>query len=152
MLRFSLLSCVILIAAFAVASGQTDDALPAPAKKELARLQGKWTIKRFERFGEKVEVEGKNYVLEIKGVQWILGGKLKGNFVAIDPANSPTTFDLRSLEEGRKGQVSEGIFWLDGDTLTICINDFSNGKDRPTSFKTSEKTPNWVLSVLERVK
>jgi hypothetical protein len=43
---------------------------------------------------------------------------------------------------------SVGIYQLDGDKLTVCLN--RSGKERPTTFKTSAEGPNERLFVLKR--
>jgi uncharacterized protein (TIGR03067 family) len=132
-----------------------DDAKPSPlpdrARKELDRLQGKWVAKEFGRQGKKVDVKEQELVLEIKGDKWIFVGKEKGQFIAFDPTADPKCVDLKSIEEGRKGQVDEGIYRLDGDTLTICLHQGS-GKTRPTKFETSPDQPDTILAVFERPK
>jgi uncharacterized protein (TIGR03067 family) len=125
--------------------------LPEPAKKELEKLQGKWVAKEFGRNGERIDVREQKFELEIKGDKWIFTGKEKGVFVALDPTTDPKCMDLKSIEEGRKGQVDEGIYRIEGETLTICLHQGS-GKARPTSFETSPDRPDTILAVFERPK
>ena len=136
---------------FVVADDKQADPLPKDAKKELERLQGEWILKSGARAGEKFEADDTPLVLEIKGVKWIFTGIEKGEIVAVDSKTDPKCFDLKSAEKGRKGQVLEGIYKIDGDALTICIHE-GKGKQRPIRFKTTPQQPDTILAVFERVK
>jgi uncharacterized protein (TIGR03067 family) len=125
--------------------------LPEPAKKELEKLQGNWVAKEFERHGQRVDVREANFELEIKGDKWIFTGKEKALIVALDPTTDPKCIDLKSVEDGRNGQVDEAIYRIEGDTLTICLYQ-GNGKSRPTRFETSPDQPDTILAVFERPK
>jgi uncharacterized protein (TIGR03067 family) len=144
-------SAVVLFGALATAADKKADPLSKDAKKELEKLQGEWVFKEGQRHGKKVEASDKKLVLEIKGTKWILQGQEKGEFVAIDPTTDPKCFDLGSAEEGTKGQAREGIYKIDGDTLTVCIHE-GKGKQRPTRFETTAEQPDTMLAVFERVK
>src|SRR5690349_12395681 len=95
-------SVLVLWGATAVA-GENANQLSKDGQKELEKLQGKWVVKTLERYGKKVDVGDAMYVLEIKGAKWIFTGTEKGEFVAIDPTTDPKRFDIKSVEEGRKG-------------------------------------------------
>jgi uncharacterized protein (TIGR03067 family) len=125
--------------------------LPERANKELDQLQGRWVAKEFGRYGKTVDVKDHDLVLEIKGDKWIFAGKEKAVFVDLDPTTEPKCFDLKSVEEGRMGQVEEGIYRVDGETLTICFYQGS-GKSRPTKFETSPDQPDTILAMFERSK
>jgi uncharacterized protein (TIGR03067 family) len=123
----------------------------AEAKKELKKLEGKWALKEGQRRGEKVEIGDNRPVLEINGTKWIFTGQEKGEFIAIFPETDPKCFDLKSVEKGRKGEVQEAIYKIDGDTLTVCIHE-GKGKQRPTRFEATAEQPDTILAVFERVK
>ena len=132
-----------------------DDGKPKPfperAQKELDRLQGKWVAKSLERDGKTIDVKDHEFILEIKGDKWIFVGKERAVFVALDTTTDPKCVDLKSVEESRKGQVDEGIYRVEGETLTICMHQGS-GKSRPTKFETSPDQPDTILAVFERPK
>jgi len=151
MKQVGVVAVVLLFGAGAITAQKQADQLPKDAQKELEKLQGEWVLKSAERYGMKVEVGGENYVLEIKGVKWIFTGKEKGEFVAIDPKADPKRFDIKSVEEGRNGQVDEAIYKIEGDTLTVCLNQ-GKEKQRPARFKTGPDQPGTILAVFERVK
>jgi uncharacterized protein (TIGR03067 family) len=132
-------------------AGKRADPLSNDGKKELAKLQGEWVFKQAGRNGKKVELGDATLVLEIKGAKWILTGQEKGEFIAIDPTTDPKCFDLKSVEESRKGQVDEGIFKIEGDTLTVCLHQ-GKERQRPTRFETSPEQPDTILAVFSRAK
>jgi uncharacterized protein (TIGR03067 family) len=149
-MRSLVIAIVLLIGTLAPA-----DEKPAPlsneAKQELEKLQGKWVLKEGQRSGEKFEVNNKKIVLEIQGSKWIFTGQQKGEFIAIYPDSDPKCFDLKSVEEGRKGEVSEGIYKIEGETLTISINE-GKSKQRPSSFETKGEQPSTIVTVFNKVK
>ena len=150
MMRVVVPAVMLLFGAFASADDKKADALSKDAKKELKRLQGEWVLKEGQRHGQTFEVNEK-LVLEIKGAKWIFQGKEKGEFIAIYPETDPKCYDLKSSEEGTKGQVHEGIYKIDGDILTVCIHE-GKEKQRPTLFETTAEQPNTILAVLKKVK
>jgi uncharacterized protein (TIGR03067 family) len=115
--------------------------------KELMRLQGEWFFRGGERNGLKFEFQSADpeMVLEIKGDKWIFTGQEKGKIIAIDSK----TLDIKSSEQGRAGEVDEGIYKLTGDTLTICIYQ-GNGKKRPTEFESKDEDTR--VAVFKRAK
>jgi uncharacterized protein (TIGR03067 family) len=115
--------------------------------KELKQLQGEWVLQGGEKNGTKLELEqgDPKIVLEIRGDKWIFMGQEKGKIIAIDSRN----LDTKSSEEGRVGEVDEGIYKLNGDTLTICYYQ-GKGKKRPTEF--ASKDDDTILVVLKRPK
>lgn len=115
--------------------------------KELKKIQGKWVLEGGERNGTKLDfnLEEPKLVLEIRENKWIFTGQEKGKIIAMDSK----ILDIKSLEEGRVGQVDEGIYKLTGDTLTICIYQ-GNGKNRPTEFES--KNEDTIVAVFNRLK
>jgi uncharacterized protein (TIGR03067 family) len=153
-MRRAVISALLLLCgAAASANNQTASPLSKGAKKELERLQGKWVVKEMRVADKKIELTETDptLILEIKGAKWIFTGAEKGEFVAIDPTTDPKCYDLKSVEKGRKGQVDEGIYKVDGDTLTVCFNQ-GKQKQRPIAFETSPEQPDTILAVLRRVK
>ncbi|MDY3562819.1 TIGR03067 domain-containing protein [Gemmata sp. JC673] len=126
--------------------------LSAAAKKEVDKLQGKWKLVKGSRAGKEYEhTEGTpELIVEFKGRTWLLNGVEKAEIVALDPSSDPKCLDLKSLEQPRGANtVDEGIFKLDGDTLTICWYQGAD-KNRPTSFDIP-KDKDTILGVPKRV-
>lgn len=125
--------------------------LPEAAKKEVAKLQGKWKGVKVAAKGREFEfgADDPEFIGEFKDRKWTLNGVDKAEIVALDPTTDPKCFDLKSLEKARNGAVDEAIYKLDGDTLTICLYG-GEGKKRPTGFGVPEGEGT-VLMVLKRV-
>lgn len=68
----------------------------------------------------------------------------------VDPGKSPKEIDLFSLEGAQKGKTMEGIYKLEGGTLTVCVRDVAAAdKGRPEKFYT-EADAGLGLIVLKR--
>jgi uncharacterized protein (TIGR03067 family) len=149
----TLMAAPLVFVSMSIAAADDKNPVPLPevARKELDRLQGQWHTKELGRRGKTVDVNDAKMTLEIKGNKWIFTGQEKGEIVAIDPKTDPLCLDIKSVEEGRKGQVDEAIFKIDGDTLTICLHQ-GKEKQRPTRFETTPEQPDTILAVFERVK
>jgi uncharacterized protein (TIGR03067 family) len=100
-----------------------------------------------ERNGTKLDfkLDELKIVLEIRENKWIFTGQEKGKIIAMDSR----ILDIKSSEEGRVGNVDEGIYKLTGDTLTICIYQ-GDCKNRPTEFES--KNGDTILAVFGRLK
>jgi uncharacterized protein (TIGR03067 family) len=122
---------------------------PEAARKELKLLQGRWKIEKTLLACREV-TPPEEQVVEIKGRFILADGEVEAEFAAIDPEASPKCLDLRNLDPDRKDPVEEGVFKLDGDTLTICLY-HGEGKNRPTGFD-PPKDEGVVVVVLKRVK
>jgi RNA polymerase sigma-70 factor (ECF subfamily) len=158
--KVKIVATVLLVVTAAVV-GTVVCARPAPAEKpEVAKedavkdedqILGTWAYVSVEEKGEKVPEEG------VKEAKLVFAAN--GNFTAIrgkgqkmegtyklDPPKRPkeitTTTD--------KGKKHLGIYKLDGDTLTICMQQ-EDGADRPIEFATKKDTK-VVLVVLKREK
>jgi uncharacterized protein (TIGR03067 family) len=65
----------------------------------------------------------------------------------LDATRKPKWIDLT----GKGGKKMLGIYELDGDKLTICVNE-RDGGERSTQFASAADSPNDVLIVLKRDK
>ena len=120
-------------------------AAPAQAmNKDLEALQGEWKVVSIE---PRLEPDA-GYTVTIKGDLWtirapgILGGATKTT-ITIDASKNPKTFDL-TTKVGDKGVRSQqGIFKLEGNTLTLC--QAMRKAERPSEFKSSDQQTLMVL-------
>jgi uncharacterized protein (TIGR03067 family) len=124
-------------------------ALGQDAKKGAPELQGTWKI-----VSHVTNREG-NADVPANLPRWVIKGdtvRYAGETLAtlaVDPANMPKTIDLHF--PGNK-HTYEGIYKINGDTLTICVNkQNANVKERPLDFDAETKEDRQVL-VLEKQK
>jgi uncharacterized protein (TIGR03067 family) len=74
-------------------------------------------------------------------------GKAESGFTyKLDPDRMPKQLDLTA-----PNRVLRAIYRLNGDDLTICLNERPGG-ERPTAFESRLNSPNDVLLVLKRVR
>jgi uncharacterized protein (TIGR03067 family) len=122
---------------------------PEAARKELKALQGRWTVEKYLA-KDREEAPAEEQVVEIKGWFLLANGEVEAEFAAIDPGTSPKCLDLDLRDPDRKNPVAEGVFKLDGDTLTLCLY-LGEGRSRPTGFD-PPKDEGVMVAVLKRVK
>lgn len=143
-------SLIVAVAVFVAAgSAMPDDAV----EKEMARLEGEWSMVSGEADGimmpRETVVAGKR-VAKAGEVAITFGGQpyFKAK-ITIDPSKKPKTIDYSMTEGPTKGKTHLGIYELDGETVKFCFA--APGKDRPTEFSSKEGSQ-WTLSVWKRVK
>jgi uncharacterized protein (TIGR03067 family) len=127
-------------------------AVPQDAvKKEMAQLEGEWSMVSGEANGQAMPRElvqtGKRSAKEGETAITI-GGQVyfKAKF-SIDSAKKPKAIDYVMTEGPTKGKNHLGIYELDGDMLKFCFA--APGKDRPTEFTALEGSQR-TLSVWKR--
>jgi uncharacterized protein (TIGR03067 family) len=114
-------------------------------------LQGKWTAVRAERDG-RAAAEIAGHVLEIEDGKfsiWEHGVTIFGGTLWFDESASPSAIDFRHTGYTSAGKTWQGIYRIDGDTLTICDNAGDMERSRPTSFET-EANSGLVMVVFKR--
>jgi uncharacterized protein (TIGR03067 family) len=116
--------------------------------KEL--LQGEWTMISMETKSVKSSDDDvKPYRLKIDGDKWVVTKRGHNAFNAvmkIDQSVMPKNVDL-VYPAGTGEAISQGIYEIDGDTLTMCRS--GGYKDRPKEFKTTLEA--YILVVWKRV-
>jgi uncharacterized protein (TIGR03067 family) len=128
-MRISILAVLGLFFASVVIA--QDDA----TKKDLAKLQGTWSLVSGERDGKTVsEEEAKNTVITISGSDFVfpdlskIGTSAKGT-IKLDPTKNPKWIDSTSSKDGVK---SLGIYEFVENGYRVCFAE--PGKDRPKEF------------------
>ena len=108
------------------------------AKKELASLEGEWTMISGEIGGQKLPddyVKSAKRTCKGNETTVIIGGAVFFKATtSVDPTKSPKTIDYAMTEGPSKGKTQLGIYELKGDTVRFCMA--APGKDRPTDFTT----------------
>jgi uncharacterized protein (TIGR03067 family) len=125
-----------------------------PAGKDPPSIVGEWV-------GEKAVAGGKEKPVPEGGITFTFAadGKLTvkegprekadtGSY-KIDPQKSPAELDIIPPEDKKEGPI-QGIYKLDGDTLTICFGRGTGG-GRPTKFESPEGSET-ILMTLKRMK
>jgi uncharacterized protein (TIGR03067 family) len=132
-----------------VAVSSAEDAV----KKEMAQLEGDWSMVSGEANGQalpKEFVEGGKRVAKGGETAITIGGRVyfKATFT-IDPSKKPKNIDYVMTEGPTKGKTHLGIYELDGDTVKFCFA--APGQERPTEFTAKEGSQR-TLSVWKRDK
>src|SRR4051794_8453583 len=143
MLRASVLA--LLAAHLLAGSASPDD-------KALEAFQGKW--KKICLMVDGKEVPADRYedqVTTVKGGERLI---LKGEKVVqratftVNPNTNPPQIDLTPTEGDYKGKTYNGLYKIEGDTVTILID--LVGQGRPTDFS-CDKGSSRVLEKFQRV-
>jgi uncharacterized protein (TIGR03067 family) len=118
-------------------------------------LQGNWTvvsIKDSDPTKKPPEDYLKALTMNFKGDVMTVNEKgqpVMAYKVKLDSSKSPKTIDFVIEDGPAKGQSELGIYKIEGNTLTYCVDD--PGKPRPTTFGTKEKSTIQIL-VLQKAK
>jgi RNA polymerase sigma-70 factor (ECF subfamily) len=130
---------------------QTDDQAQEAIKKELALLEGEWSMVSGEIGGQKMPDEMLKTAKRVgKGNETTttMGGQLfMKATITIDPTKKPKTIDYQMTDGFSKGKTQFGIYEVNGDTVRFCFA--SPGKDRPPDF-TTKAGDDRTLSVWKR--
>lgn len=122
-------------------------AQPDLGKKELAKLQGTWSLVAMEVDGKPVAAEKlTSATLEIRGHKYALTSRTKLHEVEIklDASKSPGEIDMQFLDGPNKDRIGRGIYQLDGDKLKICRS-LDPQDERPKTFNTAGQVNYFVM-------
>ena len=123
--------------------------LPAEAKKELKKLEGKWEIVKTVDADKESEEKSEIYLV-FKDTEVTMSFKDKKETIhitAIDATTDPKCIDFVELLRDKSERTLEGIYKIDGDTLQLALAIPKDGKNRPTGFgkPTDKRTMVWTL-------
>ena len=123
------------------------------AKKDMAALEGEWTMVSAERNGEAVPEEQAKTAKRVSkaGETTVSFGEMvfmKAKF-SVDPSKKPKAIDYEFTEGQNAGKKALGIYEIDGDTVKFCFA--GPDQERPTDF-TAKADSNRVLSVWKKAK
>jgi len=142
---------LIGLAAVATSTAWAEDS--EAIKKDIAQLQGEWSMVSGSADGNAMPDAMRETAKRIcKGDETTvtIGEQLfmKAKFT-IDPSRRPKTIDYQMIDGPTKGKKQLGIYELEGDTVKFCFG--SPGSERPTDF-TSKQGDGRTLSVWKRKK
>jgi uncharacterized protein (TIGR03067 family) len=122
-------------------------------KKDMARLQGEWSMVSGSADGQPMPEEMRRQMKRVcKGDETTttLGGQLflKAK-ITVDPSKNPKTIDYQMTDGLTKGKKQLGIYEVDGDLFKSCFG--KPGAERPADF-TSQPGDGRTVSVWKRDK
>ena len=127
-------------------------AVAQPAEDAQKHLQGTWTATQAERDGNAAD-DVVGHRLSLTGNRFQLqsadGKPLYAGTVRLDPSAQPAAIDFAHTEGALKGKAWQGIYALDGDTLTVCDNAPNLDKGRPAAFE-APRGSGYVLITFKR--
>jgi uncharacterized protein (TIGR03067 family) len=113
-------------------------AFAQPTEEAQKQLQGTWTATQAERDGQaaddvvghRLSLTGNRFQIQSKD-----GKPLYAGSVRVDPSAKPAAIDFEHTEGALTGKAWQGIYALDGDTLTVCDNAPNLDQGRPAAFE-----------------
>jgi uncharacterized protein (TIGR03067 family) len=143
----SAMCCLILGTGLAFAFAQ-------PAEDTQKQLQGTWTATKAERdgtaaddvVGHRLSFTGNRFQIQSED-----GKPLYAGTVRVDPGAQPAAIDFEHTEGLLQGKVWQGIYALDGDTLTVCDNAPNLDEGRPATFE-AKSGAGYVLITFRRAR
>jgi uncharacterized protein (TIGR03067 family) len=128
----------LLIGLVSCVASQAWAEIPEATKKEMAQLQGEWSMVSGSANGQPLPDEMRKQMKRVcKGDEatTTMGAMvyLKAR-ITIDPSKTPKSIDYLMTEGVTRGKTQLGIYELDGDTFRSCFS--APGDQRPTDFTT----------------
>ncbi len=123
------------------------------AKKDMAALEGEWTMVSGERNGEAIPEDfvktGKRVSKDGETTVTFGDNVLMRAKYTLDPSKKPKAIDYEITEGMNKGKKALGIYEIDGDTVKFCFA--GPDMERPTDFSAKADSGR-VLSVWKKAK
>lgn len=118
------------------------------AVRDEDRLQGDWKVTSLVEAGKKAEPKTfAAWNLTVAGDKMTArdGKEVMDEYTfRLDAAASPRAIDLTVQTGEAKGKTLQGIYQLEGDTLTVCVSE-PGKKDRPKEFRSAEGSSHTLL-------
>lgn len=114
--------------------------------RDLAALQGSWTLVSSEVNGESTSDQPEKLSLVVSNAQYatMKDSRHISYTLRLEPSTDPKAFEL-TLEDGpAKGQVLKGIYKLEGDRFTVC-HGLTPQDDRPVEFSTGAESGHTLI-------
>src|ERR1041385_5627335 len=125
---------LIALATVALLSASAQD--DPVVKKDLAQLQGEWSMVSGTADGYPIPddmLPNSKRVCKGDELTATVGGQLVMKArITIDPAKKPKTIDYQVFDGPTKGKTHLGIYEIEGDTMKSCFA--APGATRPTDF------------------
>ncbi len=113
---------------------------PKPKSNDVKTLDGTWLVTRAERSGQAADRPvGDTLTFRSGMLKFVTkeGQEWQGTYT-IDVSQTPMTIDVSHKRPNSDEEIQvPGIFRIEGDELTVCFSDPTEG-ERPTEFKTVE--------------
>ncbi|MEJ0089539.1 MAG: TIGR03067 domain-containing protein [Limisphaerales bacterium] len=140
---------LIGLAAFVISQARAGDS--EAAKKDLAGLQGEWSMVSGSADGQPMPDGMRKQMKRVctgdEATVWMAGQIYLQAKIAVDPSKKPKTIDYQMTRGFTKGKTQLGIYELDGDMFKSCFG--KPGDERPTDF-TTKPGDGRTLSVWKR--
>jgi uncharacterized protein (TIGR03067 family) len=137
-----LLACVM-------ASTAADDAKQKAVAKDVKLLEGAWKVTSIVQGGKEQAEDVLGETMTFKDGKLTVRGNQDGDepvveLFRLDPTCDPKVIDFDDVGRGFKDaeSVAEGVYKIDGDTLTLCIH-WEEGRgaakaNRPVALESKE--------------
>jgi uncharacterized protein (TIGR03067 family) len=135
----------LIAAALFVSVAQAGD--DDPAKKDLQRMQGMWTMHALEING-KSESKIQETLLNVAKDEYkttVKGRQPPGFRLKLDPSKNPKWIDMIQKQPDGTEKVIKGIYTFENDTLKICRG-LAPDQERPSQFATWPDTGYFVVT------
>ena len=152
MTRFNGLVAAVMAVAVAGGVWAEDKKEPAkaePAKFDASKLEGKWMVSEFMKYGEKQDTKDmKDPVVFTKDSIKVKSSVGEFEFkYTVDAKADPMAIDMEiTAPEGLKGGKAKVIIKLDGDKLMLTYDSDPESKARPAKFESKKESK--VLSLV----